>query len=217
MIATIAGATGLIGSHLLKELLDDPYFETIRILIRRPIDLTHPKLEKKIIDFKDSDSLLAALSNSDTVFCAIGTTQKKVNGDKDAYRQIDFDIPTKLARFSKMVGCEKFILVSSIGANSTSKTFYLKLKGEVEDLVKTFGLRSLHIMRPSFLLGERKEFRIGELIGKPLMQIFSFAVPAKYKAIPAKNVAKAMVAIAKAKNEGIFVYEHDEIKALSKI
>ncbi len=217
MIATIAGATGLIGSHLLKELLDDPYFDTVRILIRRPFELTHPKLEKKIVDFNDSDSLLVALRNSDALFCAIGTTQKKVKGDKDAYRKIDFDIPAKLAKFSKMVGCEKFLLVSSIGANRSSKNFYLKLKGEVEDEVKTIGLRSLHIIRPSFLLGERKEFRIGEVIGKPLMQIFSFAIPAKYKAIRAKDVARAMIAVAKSKNEGIFVYEHDQIKALGKI
>lgn len=217
MIATIAGATGLIGSYLLKELLDDPDFDIVRILIRRPLDLTHPKLEKKLVDFTDSDSLLVAISNSDVVFCSIGTTQKKVNGDKEAYRKIDFDIPTKLARFTKMVGCEKFILVSSVGANSKSGNFYIKLKGEVEDVVKTVGLRSLHIMRPSFLLGDRKEFRIGEVIGKPLMKMFSFAIPAKYKAIHAKDVARAMAAIAKAKNEGTFVYEHDQIKALSKI
>lgn len=217
MIATIAGATGLIGNHLLNELLDDPYFDTIRILIRRPLALTHPKLEKKIVDFNENDSLLVALSNSNVVFCSIGTTQKKVKGDKDAYRKIDFDIPTKLARFTKMAGCEKFILVSSIGANSNSNNFYLMLKGEVEDVVKTAGLRSLHIMRPSFLIGERKEFRIGEMIGKPLMQIFSFAIPARYKAIHAKVVAKAMIAVAKSKNEGIFVYEHDQIKALGKI
>jgi aspartate-semialdehyde dehydrogenase len=93
MTATIIGATGLIGNYLLDELLNDPYFETVRIVIRRPIDITHPKLEKKIIDFDDSDSLLVALSNSDAVFCAIGTTQKKVKGDKEAYRKIDFDIP----------------------------------------------------------------------------------------------------------------------------
>ena len=215
MTATIIGATGLIGNHLLIELLNDPYFGTVRVLVRRPLDLTHPKLEKKLVDFTDNDSLLVALSNSDVIFCSIGTTQKKVKGDKEAYRKIDFDIPTKLARFSKMVGCEKFILVSSVGANSQSGNFYIKLKGEVEDVVKTVGLRSLHILRPSFLLGNRKEFRIGELIGKPLMQIFSFAIPAKYKAIQAKDVAKAMAAIAKAKNEGIFVYEHDQIKALS--
>jgi uncharacterized protein YbjT (DUF2867 family) len=217
MVATIAGSTGLIGGHLLDELLNDSYFDTVRILIRKPVDITHPKLEKKIVDFNDSDSLLVALSNSDAVFCSIGTTQKKVKGDKEAYRKIDFDIPVKLARFSKMVGCEKFILVYSVGANSNGSNFYIKLKGEVEDVIKTIGLKSLHIMRPSFLLGNRKEFRIGEVIGKPLMQFFSFAIPKKYKAISAKDVAKAMVAIAKAKNEGTFVYEYNEIKNLSHV
>ena len=214
MIATIAGSTGLIGSLLLEELLNDPFFETVRILIRRPVDITHPKLEKKIVDFNDSDSLLVALSNSDVMFCSIGTTQKKVKGDKETYRKIDFDIPVKLARFSKMVGCEKFILVSSAGANSKGSNFYIKLKGEVEDAVKTIGLKSLHIMKPSFLLGERKEFRIGEVIGKPLMQLFSFAIPKKYKAIKAKEVAKAMAAIAKKNDEGVFIYEYNEIKDL---
>src|SRR6185369_3326784 len=113
MTAALIGATGLIGSYLLEELLSDPYFDTIRILIRRPIDVTHPKLEKKIVDFNDSDSLLVALSNSDVLFFSIGSTMKKVKGDKEAYRKIDFGIPVKLARFCKMTGCDKFILVSS--------------------------------------------------------------------------------------------------------
>lgn len=216
MTATIIGATGLIGSYLLNELLDDPFFDTVRILIRRPIELSHPKVEKKIVDFNDNDSLLVVLSNSDVVFCSIGTTQKKVKGDKETYRKIDFDIPVNLARFCKMVGCEKFILVSSVGANSKSSGFYLKLKGEVEDTVRSVGLRSLHIMRPSFLLGERKEFRFGEVIVNPLMKIFSFAIPSKYKAIKAKDVAKAMAVIAKNKDEGTFVYEYEQIKELSE-
>ena len=216
MTATIIGATGLIGGYVLEELLHDTYFDTVRILIRRPLNISHPKLEKKLVDFNDSDSLLVALSNSDVVFCSIGTTQKKVKGDKEAYRKIDFDIPVKIARLSKMTGCEKFILVSAVGANSKSYTFYLKLKGEVEDTVKEVGLKSLHIMRPSFLMGERKEFRMGEAIGSVLMKIFSFAIPAKYKAIQAKDVAKAMIAIAKKNEEGIFVCEYNEIKELSK-
>jgi uncharacterized protein YbjT (DUF2867 family) len=215
MTATLVGATGLIGGYLLQQLLNDPYFDTARILIRRPIDITHPKLEKKIVDFNDNDSLLVALSNSDVVFCSIGTTQKKVKGDKEAYRKIDFDIPLKLARFCKMTGCEKFILVSSVGANSKSNNFYIKLKGEVEDAVKAIGLSSVHIMKPSFLLGDRKEFRLGEAIGKPLMQIFSFAIPTKFKAIQAKDVAKAMVAITKKNEDGVFIYEYDEIKKQS--
>jgi len=216
MTATLVGATGLIGSYLLEQLLNDPYFDTVRILIRRSIDITHPKLEKKIVDFNDSDSLLVALSNSDVVFCAIGTTQKKVKGDKEAYRKIDFDIPVKLARFCKIVGCEKFILVSSAGANSKSINFYAKLKGETEEAVNEVGPKTIHIMRPSLLLGERKEFRLGENIGKAVMTTLSFLIPAKFKAILGKDVAKVMLALSKKNEEGFFVHENKEIRHLSK-
>ena len=214
MTATLIGATGLIGGHLFDELLNDPFFNTVRILIRRPIDKTHAKLEKKIVDFNDNDSLLVALSNSDVVFCAIGTTQKKVKGDKEVYRKIDFDIPVKLARFSKMSGCEKFILVSSVGASSKSKSFYLKLKGEVEDAVESVGLHSVHIMRPSLLLGDRKEFRLGEDFSKVFMTTLSFLIPSKYKAIQAKEVAKAMAVLAKHDKQGFYIHEYNEIKSL---
>src|SRR6186997_3113999 len=216
MTGSLVGATGLIGSHLLQQLLNDPYFETVRILIRRPLDITHPKLEKKIVDFNDSDSLLIALSNSDVVFCAIGSTMKKVKGDKEAYRKIDFDIPVKLARFCKMTGCEKFILVSSAGANSKSSNFYQRLKGEADEAVKSVGLKTVHIMRPSLLLGERKEFRLGENIGKAIMTSLSFLIPAKYKAIQGKDVAKVMASLAKKNDQGIFLHENREIRNLSK-
>jgi uncharacterized protein YbjT (DUF2867 family) len=215
MTATLVGSTGLIGSYLLEELLNDPHFDTIRILIRRPVDITHPKLEKKIVDFNDSDSLLVALSNSDVLFCSIGSTMKKVKGDREAYRKIDFDIPVKLARFCKMTDCEKFILVSSAGANSKSRNFYQRLKEETEEAVKSVGLKTVHIMRPSLLLGERKEFRLGENIGKALMTSLSFLIPEKYKAIQGKDVAKVMLALSKKNDEGIFVHENIEIRNLS--
>lgn len=207
MTATLIGATGLIGSYLLDELLTDPFYHTVRILIRRPLDKTHPKLEKKIVDFNDSDSLLVALSNSDVVFCTIGTTQRKVKGDKAAYRKIDYDIAVNAARFCKMTGCEKFILVSSVGANSQSNFFYMKLKGEIEDAVKESGIKTIHIMRPSTLLGERKEARWGESIGKAIMTPLSFLFPAKYKPIHGKDVAKAMLSASKKNEEGCFVHE----------
>jgi len=216
MTATLVGATGLIGSYLLEELVNDSYFDTVRILIRRPIDITHPKLEKKIVDFNDSDSLLVAISNSDVLFSAIGSTMKKVKGDREAYRKIDFDIPVKLARFCKMTGCEKFILVSSAGANSKSSNFYQRLKGETDEAVKGSGLKTIHIMRPSLLLGERKEFRLGENIGKAVMTSLSFLIPEKYKAIQGKDVAKVMLALAKKNEEGVFVHENREIRNLSK-
>ena len=215
MTATLVGATGLIGNHLLQALLKDPYFNTIRILIRRPIDIMHPNLEKKIVDFNDSDSLLVALSNSDVLFCAIGTTQKKVKDDKDAYRKIDFDIPVKLARFCKMTGCEKFVLVSSAGANSKSMNFYQRLKGETDEAVKAVGPKTIHIMRPSLLLGDRKEFRLGENIGKAVMTTLSLLVPDKYKAIQASDVANVMLALARKNEEGYFIHENSEIILLS--
>jgi len=216
MTATLVGATGLIGSYLLEELLNDPYFDTVRILLRRPLDITHPKLEKKIVDFNDSDSLLVALSNGDVLFCAIGTTMKKVKGDKEAYRKIDFNIPLKLARFCKMTGCEKFLLVSSAGANSKSRNFYQRLKEETEEAVKSVGLQTVHIMRPSLLLGERKEFRPGENIGKAIMTSLSFLIPEKYKAIQGKDVARVMLVLSKKNDEGVFVHENSEIRNLSK-
>jgi uncharacterized protein YbjT (DUF2867 family) len=212
--ATLIGATGLIGTYLLDELLNDPVYDTVKILIRRPLEFSHPKLEKKLVDFNDGDSLLVALSNSDVVFCTVGTTQKKVKGDKEAYRKVDYDIPVKAARFSKMTGCETFVLVSAVGANSKSNKFYLHLKGEVEVAVESVGLHSVHIMRPSVLMGDRKEFRLGEKIGQGVMSALSFLIPSKYKPVHSKDVAKAMVVAAKENKEGVFVYEYGEIMKL---
>jgi uncharacterized protein YbjT (DUF2867 family) len=216
MTATLIGATGLIGGYLLEELLKDDHFDTVRILIRRPFELNHPKLEKKLVDFTDEESFRLALEGSDVVFCAVGTTQKKVKGDKAAYRKVDHDIPVNAARFCKMTGCERFVIVSSVGANRISNNFYLKLKGEVEDAVKAVGLKSVHIMRPSMLLGNRKEFRLGEKIGKGLMKTFSFLIPSKYKPIHGRDVAKAMLAAAKFGKEGCNFYEFMDIKKLVK-
>lgn len=213
MTATIIGATGLIGGYLLNELLQTSNYDTVRILIRRPFEFTHPKLEKKLVDFADAESFRLAMEGTDVVFCAIGTTQKKVKGDKTAYRKIDFDIPVNAARFCKMNGCETFVLVSSVGAASKNNNFYLKLKGEVEDAVRDVGLKSVHIMRPSVLLGDRKEFRLGEKISKGIMSVFSFLIPAKYKPIHGKQVAIAMLATAMKQNEGLYIYHYPEIKA----
>ncbi|HKB43619.1 MAG TPA: NAD(P)H-binding protein [Chitinophagaceae bacterium] len=210
--ATIIGVTGLIGGYLYEALKQDKTYEAIRLIVRRPFVKDNDRTEVKLVDFNDAESFKLAIDGSDVVFCAIGTTQKKVKGDKAAYRKIDYDIPLKTARFCKETGCETFILVSSVGANGKSNSFYLKLKGEVEDAIKATGLRSVHIMRPSMLLGDRKEFRLGEKIGKPLMTALSFLLPSKYKPIHAKKVATAMLNVAKENKEGFFVYEYKEIE-----
>jgi uncharacterized protein YbjT (DUF2867 family) len=215
-IATLIGATGLIGGELLKLLLNDSYFETVRTLIRRPFAMEHPKLEKKLVDFNDSDSVLVAMETSNVIFCTVGTTQKKVKGDRQAYRKVDYDIPVHSARFCKMTDCKIFVLVSSVGADSKSRNFYLKLKGEVEDEVKKMQIESVYIMRPSMLLGKRNETRPLEKIGTPLMKAFSFLLPSKCKPIKAEYVAKAMLEAAKKNEKGFFVYEYGEMKEFSK-
>jgi uncharacterized protein YbjT (DUF2867 family) len=214
--ATLIGATGLIGGELLSLLLDDDHFKTVRILIRRPLTMDHPKLEKKLVDFSDADSLLVDLDESDSVFCAIGTTMKKVKGNKEAYRKIDYDIPVNIARFCKIMNCKNYVLASAVGADSKSSNFYLKLKGEVEDIVMKAGIESTYIMRPSMLLGKRNEFRFGERITIPLIKKISFLLPSKYKPIEARDVAKAMLAAAKKHRKGLFICEHKRMKRLAR-
>ena len=213
--ATIIGVTGLIGSHVYELLKQDKDFDTIRLIVRRPIPKDDARTEIKLVDFDDSESLMLAIEGSDVVFCTVGTTNKKVKGDQHAYRKVDFDIPTKAARFCKMRGCETFVLVSAVGANKNSRNFYLRLKGEVEEAVKSVGLNSVHIMRPSMLLGDRKESRTGEKIGKAIMSATAFAWPSKYKPIHAKDVAMAMIRAAKESNPGIFIYEYRDLKKLT--
>jgi uncharacterized protein YbjT (DUF2867 family) len=217
--ATIIGATGMIGNYLLELLLKDNYFSTVRILVRRPHPKTDPKMEVKLLDFSDAESFKLALEGSDVIFSCIGTTQKNVQADNELYRKIDFDIPVKAARFGKEAGCEKFILVSAVGANRHSRTFYLRLKGELENAIHSVELESVHIMQPSMLLGERKETRTGEGILQGTMKLLSglfFGSLRKYKAIHGKTVAAAMLNAVKKNEKGFFRYTYDEIKELSQ-
>jgi uncharacterized protein YbjT (DUF2867 family) len=218
--AAIIGATGMIGNYLLELLLQDDYFSTVRVIVRRPFQKTHPKVEVKLVDFNDAESLKLALEETDMVFCAIGTTQKKVKGDKTLYRKIDFDIPVKAARFCKEAGCEKFILVSAVGANSKSNTFYLQLKGETEEALQQSGNRSIHIMQPSILLGDRKENRPMEKVAQGLTTLFSglfIGSLQKFKPIHGKTVAIAMVNAAKKDEPGFFRYTYKEIRELAGV
>ena len=215
-IATLIGATGLIGGELLSLLLDDDYFDKVRILIRRPFTMNHPKMERKLVDFSDADSLLVDLDECDTVFCAVGTTLKKVKGNKEAYRRIDYDIPVNIARCCKIMNCKNYIIVSAVGADSGSRNFYLKLKGEVEDIIKKVGIESTYIMRPSMLLGKRNEFRFGERVVIPLIKKIAFLLPSKYKPIEAKDVAKAMLVAAKKHEKGLFVLEYKKMRRLAR-
>lgn len=214
--ASLLGATGLIGGHILNYLKEDAYFDEIKVIVRRPFEIDHPKVKVEIIDFENQQEYRNALQGSDIVFCAIGTTQKKVKGDKDAYRKVDFDIPVNAAKLGSEQGIKKFLIVSSLGADSSKSGFYLKLKGEVEDALieqmkNAKEQQQLSIFRPSLLLGERSEQRFAEDIGQFFSKILKFLMPGKTKPIEAKNVAKAMVEVAKENKKGVEIYHYKEM------
>ena len=208
--ATVIGATGLIGGHLVEQLQADETFANIRVIVRRPVRFSQRKVEVKLVNFADPESFKLAMEGSDVVFCAVGTTQAKVKGNKEAYRKVDYDIPVNAARFCAETRCPQFLLVSSVGADSRSNNFYLKLKGEVEDAVQQQPIKSITIFRPSLLLGNRQESRPGEKIAQVVMPVFSFFLIGKlrkYKPVQARDVAAAMINAAKNAKPGRFILE----------
>src|SRR5690606_361824 len=143
------GATGLIGHILVEYLLKDPAFRNVRILVREKTGLSHIKLEEKVVNFNDIDDYTQKFGRGDVIFSCVGTTQKKVKGDKLAYKKVDYDIPVNAAKIGIENGFKKFMLVSSVGADATAKNFYLKLKGETEDALKEFSFENISFFQPS--------------------------------------------------------------------
>jgi uncharacterized protein YbjT (DUF2867 family) len=217
-IVTLIGASGLIGGHLLDLLLKDPTVHTIRALVRKTVPANDHKLQQFIINFEDPKEYEPHMAGVDAVFCAVGTTNSKVQGDKDLYKKVDYDIPVYAAKAAAKYGVYSFALVSSVGANpDNNRNFYLKLKGVVEEAVCKEEIPSINIMRPSLLLGQRNEKRFGEKIAQSIMPAFSWFLggsSAKYKAIDAVDVARAMHASANSPVKGIHFYDYTGIMEL---
>jgi len=208
--ALIAGATGLIGNQLLQLLLDDTYYDRVKIITRKLIDIQHSKLENIVLDF-DRLSEHYAVLKSDDVFCCLGTTIR-IAKTKEAFRKVDYEYPLELARIAKNQGAEQYLLVSALGANKNSSVFYNKVKGEIEEAISQIGFRSLHIFRPSLLLGNRTEERAGEGAATAFFKLFGFLIPTKYKAIDSGKIAKAMLALAKENSAGFYFHESKELQ-----
>jgi uncharacterized protein YbjT (DUF2867 family) len=214
-IVTLIGGTGLVGGHILQLILNDDLYSTVRVIGRKSVNISHPKLQEFIIDFGDQKSLEEAIAGSETVFVAVGTTQKQVEGDKNAYRKVDFDIPVNAAKAAAKFGVYGFAMVSSVGADpNNNNNFYLKLKGVTEEAVAKEMVPQTLIFRPSLLLGERKEKRFGEGIAQFFMPAINFLLPAskqKYKGIKVEDLARAMVLAAQKSPKGIHFYEYPKI------
>ena len=209
--ALVIGSTGLVGSHLVEQLISSDKYNKIILLLRKKTELyTHSKIEKIVFDFDHPD---AAVVKADDVFCAIGTTIKKAGSQANQYK-IDCEYPYGIAKIAKENGAAQFALVSSIGASAASTNFYLRTKGDLEEKLKSLNYNSLIIMRPSFILGDRKEFRLGEKVGilfaKLLSPLFIGGLK-KYKGVNASNIAKSMILHSNNGNKGLKIVESDEI------
>lgn len=215
--AIVFGATGLTGSYVLNFLLMDSRYEKVKVFVRRKTDFpSNPKLEVNVVELSFTGKYSHLLVGDD-LFCCLGTTIAKA-GSKEAFCAVDFVLPMKIAEEARKNNVSSFIVISSLGADSKSSNFYYRTKGEVEEAIQKFSFKKIAILRPSMLLGGRKEFRFWELIGKGLMQTLSFIFIGslkKYKAIHAQNVAKAMIIIAN-NNFPKNIFESDEMKEISE-
>lgn len=214
MKCAIIGASGLIGSHILKEVQNNNRFTSITLLLRRKIEGLNKEIQQHIVDFEDEMQLSELLAGQDAIFVAIGTTQKKEKGNKISYRKVDVDIPIRIGQIAQNLSIPYFGLVSSVGADQKSKNFYLSYKGEVEDALIKLNLNHLVIAQPSMLLGKRNEFRIMEFLMWPFIPLMWLLAPSKYKPIFGSTVAKALVAASLKKTTGNEVLTYSELRAL---
>lgn len=214
----LAGATGLVGSRLLDMLLSDVTVSRVVVLARREPEVQHKKLQTILTDFSNLSPLVKQLRDFDILYCCMGTTMKTA-GSKEAFLQVDYHIPLHLAEMAASAGIKKFIAISSLGADPASSNFYLRTKGEMErDIDANYRFVKLAFVRPSLLLGPRKEFRMGERIGQFFMVMFSFALVGrlrKYRPIHDYNVAKAMISVSNSVNNQR-VYESLELEWLGR-
>ncbi|MCB0351663.1 MAG: NAD-dependent epimerase/dehydratase family protein [Bdellovibrionales bacterium] len=204
MTALIIGASGLVGGHCLEKLLKSNKYDRVISVGRRKLDIAKmgqsglcsaaqaTKLEQIILELEDLEKHQAELK-ADDYFCCLGTTIKKAK-TKENFKKVDFDAPYALARIAKHHKADNFVVVTALGANSKSMVFYNKVKGELEDALKKLNLKKLSIIQPSLLLGERKEFRLGERLfeGFKYLPIW-FGPLKKYQPIEAERVAQMMV------------------------
>jgi uncharacterized protein YbjT (DUF2867 family) len=205
----VAGASGLVGSALTRMLLEDPAYSKVHLLVRKELDLVHPKLVQHLADFNQLKADLFDFKVDDA-YCTLGTTIA-IAGSKEAFYKVDHDFVLSFAQLSNQLGATGFFVVSSMGASSSSAIFYNKVKGETEEDLKKSGFPRLGIFRPSLLLGPRKEKRAGESFASWMMRSLDFMIPAKYKAIHVDMVAKKMVEVALQNPEGIYILESDQL------
>jgi uncharacterized protein YbjT (DUF2867 family) len=215
--ALVAGASGLVGGHLLRLLLADGRYARVITLGRRPVPTRHPQLDQRVVDLAALDAL-GDFPAGDDVFCCLGTTIKTA-GSQQAFRKVDYDYVLGFARAGQRAGAAQFLLVSALGADPASRIFYSRVKGEVEAAVRQLPYRGIQIFRPSFLMGERAQVRLAERLAVPVARAMGPLLVGslrRYRPIQAADVARAMIQIAKDAPRGPNVFEYDGIMAAAR-
>ena len=214
--ALLFGSSGLVGQQLVQQLIQNNSYQKIKLFVRKKPNIQNPKIEIIETKFDNLEILSPEIKGDDCFFC-IGTT-KKNSPDKTEYQRVELDLPKKIANLAKQNKIHSFIFISSGYANSKSSGDYLKFKGLVEEELISLEFNNLGILRPSFLLGNRKEKRIGEKIGIIVFKILSplMVGPLKrMKPIHVKTVASAMIKIAQQELKQT-IFESDEIVKFSE-
>lgn len=209
----LVGATGLIGMTLIRTAVHRPDIRIIAIS-RREIALPRgARMEVLIADPENWDDAIAA-ANADVLVCALGTTWKKAGKDEAAFRAVDQDLVAACGRAAKAAGIRQMIAISSVGADAMAKNFYLKVKGETEQLLGKIGLQRLDVIRPGLLRGPREELRPAERLGmivSPLIDLVLHGEYRRYRSVHAETVVDAILGLIREKMAGRFVFEHDGI------
>ena len=214
--ALIFGSSGLIGNELFKTILLNNFYSKIKVFVRSIPEVSNPKVEIIKTDFSNLEQYKDKITGDDCFFC-IGTT-KKDTPDREEYRRVEYNIPVEVAKIASVNSVKSFYYVSSIGANSNAFSNYLKNKGQVEEELKNLNFSKLAIIRPSLLIGNRKSFRLGEVIFTPVMNtltLFTFGSFKKYKPIKIENVVKAMLNIS-LNNSNKIIYESNELETIAQ-
>ncbi|MCE2679963.1 MAG: oxidoreductase [Burkholderiales bacterium] len=208
--AWLLGATGLVGQSLLRQLAASQQHEQVLAWVRKSGSVSSAAgISSHVVNFEHTGQW--PTGPVDTVYCCLGTTQKKA-GSKAAFKKIDHDLVLALAHYAKAQGCRHFLVITALGADPASSSFYSRVKGEVEQALTAIGFEQLSIFRPSLLAGDRTEHRLGEQIGLQLAQAFKVLIPLKYQAVHVDAVASAMREAARQVIRGGKIYESDAIQ-----
>lgn len=215
--AILIGATGLVGSHCLQQLLASPAYGRVIAVSRRPIALQHEKLQR--LEVGSFDNLGQALQGvrAYDAFCCLGTTIRQA-GTKAEFHKVDYGYALEFAHRMRRNGARHFLLVSALGAQANSPVFYNRVKGLLEKEVAALGFARTSVFRPSLLLGPRAEQRRAEALGLRLSQWVTPLMVGPLRdlhPVSGAEVAAAMVACAQVKEpEALRIYRYDDMQAL---